>query len=169
MRLNWFQQRVTKKNIRRTLFRPMLERLEDRLTPSTFTVVNTADNGPGSLRQAMLDAEASPNIGGPDQIAFNIAGSGVHTLKPADVLPIIHDPAIIDGYTQPGASANKLAVGDKAQILIEIDCSVVSAVSSNLFIFAGDGSTVSGLCVNRASFYPFNIGPGFVTPGNNNT
>src|SRR5262245_43678123 len=106
MRPNWFQRRVTKRNVRRSLFRPRLEQFEDRLTPSTFTVVNTDDSGPGSLRQAMLDAEASPNVGGPDQIAFSIPGSGVHTLTPTDVLPIIHHPVIIDGYTQPGASPN---------------------------------------------------------------
>src|SRR5438105_6150031 len=50
---------------RRLTCRPRLEVLEDRLTPSTFTV-NTPldvlghDNGQLSLRQAILDANANP-------------------------------------------------------------------------------------------------------------
>src|SRR5262249_53058929 len=52
--------------------RPFLERLEDRTVPSTFTVTNTLDSGAGSLRQAILDANDSSNVGGPDTIAFNI-------------------------------------------------------------------------------------------------
>ena len=44
-----------------------IERLEDRTVPSTFTVANLADSGPGSLRQAVLDANANP---GADLIRF---------------------------------------------------------------------------------------------------
>jgi uncharacterized repeat protein (TIGR01451 family) len=52
-----------------------LESLEDRWLPSTFTVLNTNDAGPGSLRQAILDANAHPNSGGPDRIEFNLAAT----------------------------------------------------------------------------------------------
>ena len=34
---------------------------------------------------------------------FNITGSGVHTIAPADALPTITDAVTIDGYTQPGS------------------------------------------------------------------
>jgi hypothetical protein len=147
----------------------MLERFEDRLTPSTFTVTNTDDGGPGSLRQAMLDAEATANVGGPDQIQFDIPGSGVHTLTPAEFLPIIHYPVIIDGYTQPGASPNTLAVGDNAVLKIEIDCSAISS-SEGLFIFSGGGgSAVRGLVINHDDVNAFLIGPGFGFPSDNNT
>src|SRR5437868_2137718 len=47
--------------------RPTVECLEDRLVLSTFNVMNTNDSGAGSLRQAILDANA--NVG-PDTIAF---------------------------------------------------------------------------------------------------
>ena len=56
------------------------------LPAATFTVTNTNDSGPGSLRQAILDANANS---GPDTIAFNITGSGVHTISPASALPAI--------------------------------------------------------------------------------
>ena len=44
---------------------------------ATFVVTNTADSGAGSLRQAMLDANATPNVtaGVPDEIHFNIPSS----------------------------------------------------------------------------------------------
>src|SRR5262249_58158104 len=48
-------------------FLPRLEALEDRALPSTFTVHNLSDSGPGSLRQAVLDANANP---GPATIRF---------------------------------------------------------------------------------------------------
>jgi hypothetical protein len=41
--------------------------LEDRTVPSTFTVWNLADAGAGSLRQAVLDANAQP---GADAVRF---------------------------------------------------------------------------------------------------
>jgi len=45
-----------------------VESLEVRVVPSTFTVTNTNDNGSGSLRQAILDANAA---GGADSVAFS--------------------------------------------------------------------------------------------------
>src|SRR5579885_2666223 len=80
-------------------------------TTSTITVTNTNDSGPGSLRQAILDANASP---GTQTIAFNIPGTGVHTISPASALPGITDPVTIDGYTQTGATKNTLATGTNA-------------------------------------------------------
>ena len=43
--------------------RPALEALEGRALPSTFTVMNLADSGPGSLRAAITSANTTP--GGP--------------------------------------------------------------------------------------------------------
>src|SRR5207248_8763451 len=54
-------------------------------TPLAFTVTNTNDSGTGSLRQAILDA----NSGGGGTIAFNIPGTGVHTISPLSALPTI--------------------------------------------------------------------------------
>src|SRR5260221_11162824 len=90
------------------------------LLAATFTVTNTNDSGPGSLRQAILDANGNP---GTDTIAFNIPGQGVQTIRPLTPLPPVTDDAgvTIDGYTQPGSSPNTLAAGDNAVLLIELD------------------------------------------------
>lgn len=58
---------------------------------AVFTVTNTNDEGAGSLRQAILDANASP---GADAINF---GSNLQTIMPENPLPTITDPVTIDG------------------------------------------------------------------------
>src|SRR5947207_13675747 len=90
--------RRTRGKVRHTSRRLNVEVLEDRSLPSTFTVVNTSDSGLGSLRQALLDANAAP---GADTITFNI-GSGHQVISPASALPDVTDPVTIDGTTQPG-------------------------------------------------------------------
>ncbi len=74
-----------------------------RLSAATFTVTYTDDSGPGSLRQALLDAAATAGF---DTIAFAIPGAGVHTITAATPLPLFSEAALIDGYSQPGASEN---------------------------------------------------------------
>jgi hypothetical protein len=121
-----------------------------RLAATTYSVVNTNDAGAGSLRQAILDANANA---GPDTIAFAVAGSGVHTIAPASALPSITDALTIDGYTQPGSSANTNGPGlpDNSVHLIELDGTstgggngaAVLSVSGN-FAFV-----LRGLVVNR--------------------
>src|SRR5437899_624476 len=85
-----------------------------------FVVLNTNDSGPGSLRQAILDANAAP---GADRIIFNIPGNGVQVISVSTqtALPPITDTLVIDGYTQPGAKPNALTAGDDAVILIQLD------------------------------------------------
>ncbi len=114
---------------------------------TTYTVVNTNDSGAGSLRQAILDANANAGL---DIIAFNIPGSGVRTISPTSPLTDIVDPVIINGYTQPGSSPNTLATGNDAVILIEINGANAGSGSgiSGLTITAG-GTTVRGLAINR--------------------
>src|SRR5438876_5444976 len=95
-----------------------IETLEGRTLFATFLVTNTHDSGEGSLREAILDANASP---GADNINFNIAGSGVHTIKPATPLPDITRTVNIDGYTQPGATKNNQTQGNNAKLLVQLD------------------------------------------------
>jgi hypothetical protein len=113
-------------------------------------VVNTHDDGAGSLRQAILDANANPNSGGPDIIAFDILGSGVQTITPASALPTITDPVTIDGYSQLGASPNSLTTGDNAVLEIEINGSSAGAGTSGLVINAAN-TTIRGLVIGGFS------------------
>lgn len=138
---------------------------------ATFTVRNTSDAGADSLRQAILDANATPVT---DTIVFNIPASdpnrnamtGVCTISPASALPAITAPVTIDGYTQPGARANTLAVGHNGVLLIELKGS--SAAGSGLVLGgANGGSTVRGLVINGfngGDFYDAGI---FINSGNN--
>src|SRR6266404_3441808 len=113
-------------------------------TPLVFTVMNTNDTGGGSLRQAILD---SNSMGG-GTINFNIPGGGVHTISPLTVLPTITQTVTIDGYTQPGSSANTNppTIGINAVIVIQLSGAMLGNVSG-LTINAAN-CTVSGLVIN---------------------
>jgi len=90
-----------------------------------FCVVNTADSGVGSLRQAIIDANAST---GASTIGFDIPGSGVQTITLASQLPAINAAGtltslLIDGFSQPGSVPNTNAPdqgGLDAQLMIEV-------------------------------------------------
>lgn len=69
---------------------------------SPFVVTNASDGGPGSLRAALIAANAAPDL---NTITFAIPGSWVHTIAPATPLPVVSQPVIIDGLSQPGAAS----------------------------------------------------------------
>ena len=119
----------------RNTFRPGLESLESLLLPSVFTVTTTADSGPGSLRQAILDANATQ---GPNTIAFAIGQGGTQTIRPTSALPAITSPVLLDGTTQPGFAGAPLVV---------LDGSAAGPGTDGLTITAGQ-STVRGLVVD---------------------
>src|SRR6185295_4787609 len=62
----------------------------------TLVVTNVNDEGPGSLRQAIIDANTNPGL---DTITFNIVGTSP-TITPFLSLPTITDAVVIDGTTQ---------------------------------------------------------------------
>ncbi len=109
-----------------------------------FTVTSTGDSvEEGTLRAAITAANASP---GADAITFNIPGDGPHTITPNSQLPTITDPVTIDGYTQPGASANTLATGNDAALKVVLHGS--GAGFDGLVISSKD-TTVKGLVINN--------------------
>jgi hypothetical protein len=117
-----------------------------RIAAADFTVTNTNNSGPGSLYQAITDANTAA---GPDRVLFNIPGSGVHTIDVSqNQLPAVSESLVVDGYSQPGAKPNSLAVGDNAVILIQIDGGAGS-VTANGFVLNGAASdyAVRGLCL----------------------
>ena len=87
--------------------RPQLEVLEDSRLLAVFTVTTTNEFVAGSLRQAILDANAHPGL---NTIAFAIGGRGVQTIQPQVDLPTITNPVIVDGTTQPGYVGSPLIV-----------------------------------------------------------
>jgi uncharacterized repeat protein (TIGR03803 family) len=110
-------------------------------------VTNSADSGSGTLRQAILDAnaDASPDL---VTVGFNIPGAGVHTIAPLSALPTITRPVTIDGYTQPGTSPNTFANADNAVLLIELSGGSLASPAYGLWI-AANGCTVRGMVINR--------------------
>ncbi|MEG4932830.1 DUF4347 domain-containing protein, partial [Microcoleus sp. F8-C3] len=105
-------------------------------TLATFTVLNTLDAGPGSLRQAITDANAA--AAPPHNINFAIPGAGVQTIAPLTALPPITAPVIIDGTSQTGFAGIPL-----------IQLSGNNTVGNGLSLSAGSGgSTLRGLIIN---------------------
>ena len=117
---------------------------------ATFVVTTTSDAGPGSLRQAILDANADPASA--DRITFAIPGDGVRAILPATALPAITGPVDIDGYSQPGSrpSASPSTVnpqGLAARPLVALFGTADLPDGTDGLVVVGPQVTVSGLVV----------------------
>ena len=104
---------------------------------ATFVVTNTGDSGPGSLRQAILDADGAP---GADGIVFSLPGTGYQIIRPSSTLFL--DDVSVDGFTQPGASGSGHGVWK-----IALDGSGAGPVADGLVL--GSNCTVRGLSIYR--------------------
>ncbi len=104
----------------------------------TYAVTSSADSGAGSLRQAILDANAHA---GTDTIEFHLAGSSVHTIQLLSALPTITDTVVLDATTQTGYAGIPL---------VELDGSLAGSGVNGLVIQA-TGSTVRGLAIGGFS------------------
>jgi uncharacterized repeat protein (TIGR01451 family) len=112
---------------------------------STLAVTNTNDSGDGSLRQAILDATASP---GANAITFNIPGSGVQTIQPLSGFPALPAGVMLDATTQPGFAGTPV---------IEIDGTNAAA---DAFDVPGGNTSIRGLAINRFVGQPSGGGSG---------
>ena len=116
--------------------------------PATV-VTTTADSGAGSLRQAILDANAQA---GEQTITFNISvpevGAKVIALQTA--LPAITGPVTIDGTTQPG-----YVVAPNTPPMVVLDGSDPGVVGTGLTVAAGGNGTV----IRALSITNFNPAP----------
>src|SRR5205085_10034617 len=108
---------------------------DDPVPADATLVVNTADDNDFgacttahcSLREAIKAANANADS---NTINFNIdansdqgcdSGTGICTIMPGANLPAVTHPVTIDGYTQPGASANDDPDSNDAVLQIELD------------------------------------------------
>ncbi len=117
-------------------------------SPIFVTVTNTADSGPGSLRQAITDANAGGSCAPSATITFNIAAAGPQTISPGSPLPTVACQTTIDGYTQPGASANTLSSSNNATLLIALDGTSMTPPAPGLTLTASN-TVIRGLVIKR--------------------
>lgn len=119
------------------------------LQAATFTVISTANSGVGSLRQAVLDAEATAAS---DTIQFAIPGTGPHSITLQSQL-LLSQPVVIDGSTQIGSVPNTLTPtqgGLNGQLMIELrgapgigNAFFINTISPTASV------TLRGLVINR--------------------
>ena len=142
----------------------------DVVLTSLFGLVafdNLNDEGPGSLREAILEANANP---GEDKLAVNLVGTGPFTLTPLSPLPSIDewlefDATLMTGYagspllvldgSSAGVGANGLTITNTTTVIrglaivnfdgngIEIDGGEAITIAANYIGLEADGTTVA--------------------------
>jgi hypothetical protein len=133
-----------------------VEDLEARLLLDS-DVTDPGDAGPGTLRQAILDADAAP-MGTHSTITFHIPGTALHTISPGqdNPLPQITNPVTLNATTQFGYTP--------ATPKIELSGLTVGSGYNGLsFAFGSDGSRIQGMIINSFS----GTGLVFLNNGNN--
>lgn len=104
---------------------------------ATYTVTNTDDSGAGSLRQAILNANANP---GYDIITFNIPGGATYQrINLLSLLPAITERVALLGRGQGGVNYEGVP-------LIELDGSSLADKTYGLSI-AVSNCTVNGFSI----------------------
>ncbi|MFZ5981656.1 MAG: hypothetical protein ACOYVF_13600, partial [Candidatus Zixiibacteriota bacterium] len=143
----------------------LLTTIAEHPRAATFVVTNANDIGPGSLRDAINNANATV---GNDLIAFNIPGSGPFTIVPATPLPFLTDKdgVVIDGLTQPGATAG-VTPPSTARLMIEISGYTAGLIANGLVLHSSN-NVIQGLVINRFSNNGILIQGGNLLEANNN-
>jgi Right handed beta helix region len=117
------------------------------VTGAVFLVTTTEDSGPGSLRQAILDANAT-NTETVSTITFNLPRSDpgfarhVFTIQPTTPLPAVRRPTFIDGTSQTAFSGGSNPLGPE----VVLNGSLVNR--GHGLVLRGDRSAVIGLVIN---------------------
>jgi hypothetical protein len=117
--------------------------LGDRASAATFTVTNTSDFGPGSLREAIDSANAAP---GSDEIWFAISGPDPHMIAIDTPLPEITDVVTIDGTTQSGSSC------EPRLLTVQVDFTNAWATGPSVVPMAISGHGADGSIIQGISF-----------------
>jgi len=146
--LNAFKKLFTSKTLLKKGIHRKLELLglEERVVPANFTVINNSDSGAGSLRQAIIDANATA---GNDIINFSITGTitldSQNNIN-ASLPTILSANATASGG---GGTVGTLTINGLGASSLTID-----ANQGNFSIFsinAGGKLTVSGVTVTGAN------------------
>jgi hypothetical protein len=111
---------------------------------ATFTVTNTNDSGPGSLRDAITQANATA---GADAINFSI-GSGLQTINLLSPLPAITETVAINGATQPGFAGAPLIVVNGSSAGITTNGLVINAANCAIRSLVINGFGHVGIVIN---------------------
>jgi hypothetical protein len=126
--------------------------------PATLTVTNTLVSSPGSLSNAIAQANAGPlNVTNLIQFAIPPFDSTFKTIALSSSLPDIVRPVIIDGNSQPNSVTNSLAIGNNARILIRINGGTANPIMRLCNPLtcgepgSSDNSIVRGLCFVQAN------------------
>lgn len=96
-----------------------------QVVPQRIVASSTGDSGPGTLRQALIDANAAP---GSNVVAFAFTGGAPYVIHLLTPLPAITDPVSIDGWSQ---------IEFQGQPVIEIDGSNAIAAAAEAPLVAG--------------------------------
>ncbi len=110
---SWRGRQIPRRARRRPApVRLAVEPLEDRAVPAVYLVDTLADDGIGSLRQAVLDANDMP---GADQVRFAAGLHGTFELENGEI-------AITDHLTIRGPGSNRLTIsGENQSRIFRID------------------------------------------------
>jgi Right handed beta helix region len=111
---------------------------------ATFTVTSTASSGPGTLRQALLDAQTAGGSG--HRVEFAIPGPGPHVIPfwPGFGTSVGIE---IDGYSQPGSRPNTSPTGFNADLRIVLDGTPVFPNPSTGFVINNGDASIRGLAM----------------------
>jgi hypothetical protein len=128
------KKRAPVRRFPRLTFRPRLESLETRLTPTTYTVSSLADSGTGSLRAAITSVNAD-SAADQDEIDFSVAGVIKLT---SGALPTVTNLVNVNGRSAPGFTSSPV---------IEID----NNGFTGLVISGASNSTLAALSIVNAN------------------
>jgi len=112
---------------------------------------NTGVGNDGTLRYVLTQLPITGTA--TNEIAFDIAGSGLQMIVLGLDLPSITQQVTINGYTEPGASANTQSIGTNAVIQVQLNLNghaglvfnsgAANSVVEGLSIFGGAGAGIS--------------------------